>query len=79
MDPDSIEECKRLLGWVASLEPLDTSQIKEEDKIDDKIKESESIINEIEGPSRWEKNIEFKTIITMEKIKNTYYDGTIVY
>lgn len=79
MDPESIEECKRLLGWVASLEPLDTSQIKDEDKIDDKIKESESIINEIEGPSRWEKNIEFKTIITMEKIKNTYYDGTITY
>lgn len=76
LDPDSIEECKRLLGWVSSLDPLDTSKAKE---VDDKIKKSEKEIREIEGPSRWNKNIEFKTIIKLERKKNTHYDGTITY
>jgi len=76
LDPDSVEECVRLVAWVASLKPLDTSKAKE---VDDKIKESETITYKIEGPSRWEKNIEYKTIITMEKKKNIHYDGTITY
>jgi len=52
LDPDSVEECVRLVAWVASLKPLDTSKAKE---VDDKIKESETITYKIEGPSRWEK------------------------
>jgi hypothetical protein len=57
LDPESIEECKRLLGWVSSLEPLDTSKAKE---VDDKIKSTEKEEREIEGPSRWKKNIEYR-------------------
>ena len=76
LDPDSVNEGIRLVSWVASLNPLDTSKAKE---VDDKIKESETITYKIEGPSRWEKNIEYKTIITMEKKKNIHYDGTITY
>jgi hypothetical protein len=76
IDKESIEECKRLVAWVASLNPLDTSKAKE---VDDKIKESETITYKREGPSRFEKNIEYKTIITMEKKKNIHYDGSITY
>ena len=52
IDPYSVEECKRFLGWVSSLSPLDTSKAKE---VDDKIKNSEKDIREIEGPSKWKK------------------------
>ena len=76
IDEYSIEECKRLLGWVSSLDPLDTSKVKE---VDDKIKTSEKELREIEGPSRWEKNIEYKTIIKLERIKNIHYDGSITF
>ena len=76
LDPYSIEECKRLLGWVSSLDPLDTSKAKE---VDDKIKKSEKEIREIEGPSRWNKNIEFKAMIKLERMKNIHYDGTVTY
>ena len=47
IDPESIEECKRLLGWVSSLSPLDTSKAKE---VDDKIKKVKKEVREIEGP-----------------------------
>ena len=76
LDPESIEECKRLIGWVSSLQPLDTSKAKE---VDDKIKYSEKEVREIEGPSRWKKNIEYKTIIKLERAKNIHYDGSITY
>lgn len=76
LDPESIEECKRLIGWVSSLEPLDTSNAKE---VDDKIKSIEKETREIEGPSRWKGNIEFKTIIKMEREKHINYDGSITY
>ena len=76
IDPYSVEECKRLLGWVSSLTPLDTSKAKE---VDDKIKNSEKEVREIEGPSRWKKNIEYKTIIKLERLKNTHYDGSVTY
>lgn len=75
-DDESMEESKRLVAWVASLNPLDTTQIKE---VDDKIRNSEKETREIEGPSRWEKNIEYKTFITLERLKNYHYDGTISY
>ena len=76
VDDESIEECKRLIGWVSSLSPLDTTQAKE---VDDKIRISEKETREIEGPSKWEKNIEYKTFITVERYKNYHYDGTITY
>lgn len=75
-DDESMEESKRLVAWVASLNPLDTTQIKE---VDDKIRNSEKETREIEGPSRWEKNIEYKTFITLERLKNYHYDRTISY
>ena len=75
-DDESIEESKRLIAWVASLNPLDTTQIKE---VDDKIRNSEKETREIEGPSKWDKNIEYKTFITVERLKNYHYDGTITY
>lgn len=76
IDDESIEECKRLIGWVSSLNPLDTTQTKE---VDDKIRNSEKETREIEGPSNWKKNIEYKTFITVERLKNYHYDGTITY
>ena len=76
IDEYSVEECKRLLGWVSSLEPLDTSNAKE---VDDKIKSTQKEVREIEGPSRWERNIEYKTLIKLERCKNIHYDGTITF
>ena len=73
LDPYSIEECKRLLCWVSSLNPLDISNAKE---VDDKIRSSETKERDIEGPSRWGKNIKFKTFIKSERIN---YGGTITY
>lgn len=49
LDPYSIEERKRLLGWVSSLNPLDISNAKE---VDDKIRSSKTEERDIEGPSR---------------------------